>query len=123
MLRDSRIESLMVIGYNPSHSNINSEVNTPFKILSILLRFLDNEKNGLQGKPAPVTGDIDPYENHGGSFGGYQMQRRNDFMGGERLDTVEGYNDLYDEEQDDDSEQIEMRDDSDGEGLLLDGDN
>ena len=43
MLRDSRIESLMVIGYNPSHSNINSEVNTPFKILSTLLRFLDNE--------------------------------------------------------------------------------
>ena len=43
LMRDSRIESLMVIGYNPSHSNINSEVNAPFKILSTLLRFLDNE--------------------------------------------------------------------------------
>jgi hypothetical protein len=42
-LRDPRIESQMVIGYNPSHSNVNSEVNAPFKILSLLLRYLDNE--------------------------------------------------------------------------------
>ena len=34
----------MVIGYNPSHSNINSEVNAPFKILSTLLRFIDNDE-------------------------------------------------------------------------------
>ena len=33
----------MVIGYNPSHSNINSEVNAPFKILSLLVRLLENE--------------------------------------------------------------------------------
>lgn len=45
MIRDSRIESLMVIGYNPSHSNINSEVNVPFKILSTLLRFLNTDTN------------------------------------------------------------------------------
>ena len=44
MMRDSRIESLMVIGYNPSHSNVNSEVNAPFKILSTLLRFMKNEE-------------------------------------------------------------------------------
>jgi hypothetical protein len=43
LIRDSRIESLMVIGYNPSHSNINSEVNVPFKILSTLLRFLNTD--------------------------------------------------------------------------------
>ena len=43
-LRDSRIESIMVIGYNPSHSNINSEVNAPFKILSTLLRFLNSDE-------------------------------------------------------------------------------
>jgi hypothetical protein len=46
-MRDPIIESLMVIGYNPSHSNINSEVNAPFKILSTLLRFLENESKGL----------------------------------------------------------------------------
>ena len=38
----------MVIGYNPSHSNINSEVNAPFKILSTLLRFLENESKGIK---------------------------------------------------------------------------
>ena len=52
MMRDSRIESLMVIGYNPSHSNINSEVNAPFKILSTLLRFIDTEAQS-NSKPKP----------------------------------------------------------------------
>jgi len=46
----------MVIGYNPSHSNINSEVNAPFKILSIMLRFLESELGSKKSKktPAPV---------------------------------------------------------------------
>jgi hypothetical protein len=47
-MRDSRIESLMVIGYNPSHSNINSEVNVPFKILSTLLRFINSESTNTK---------------------------------------------------------------------------
>lgn len=40
----------MVIGYNPSHSNINSEVNAPFKILSLMLRYLDNEISPKKNK-------------------------------------------------------------------------
>jgi importin-9 len=40
----------MVIGYNPSHSNVNSEVNAPFKILSLMLRYLDNENSPKKGK-------------------------------------------------------------------------
>ena len=86
MMRDSRIESLMVIGYNPSHSNINSEVNAPFKILSTLLRFIENESQG------PET-----------NLGEYKMQRNKDMQHighGERLDTVEGHNDLYYDEED-----------------------
>ena len=47
-MRDSRVESLMVIGYNPSHSNINSEVNVPFKILSTLLRFINSESSNIK---------------------------------------------------------------------------
>lgn len=101
MMRDSRIESLMVIGYNPSHSNINSEVNAPFKILSTLLRFLENESQ-LTGKKrtahAPI---VDPYgeelavgaDNPSSAFGGYQMQRNDGEIktsGNERLDTMEG---------------------------------
>lgn len=52
-IRDASIESLMVIGYNPSHSNVNSEVNAPFKILSIMLRYLDNEFSPKKGKKHP----------------------------------------------------------------------
>jgi len=40
----------MVIGYNPSHTNVNSEVNAPFKILSIMLRYLENELNQKKHK-------------------------------------------------------------------------
>lgn len=53
-MKDKKIETLMVIGYNPSHSNVNSEVNTPFKILSILLRYLESEYSPNKGrKPVP----------------------------------------------------------------------
>jgi len=41
--KNEHIESLMVVGYDPSHKNINSEVKTPYKILSTLLRMIDNE--------------------------------------------------------------------------------
>jgi len=90
MMRDPRIESLMVIGYNPSHSNINSEVNAPFKILSTLLRFIENEE--INGGPKKGF----DYDEDQGAFGNFAMPRR-DFLGGdmsnERLDTMEGYYD------------------------------
>jgi hypothetical protein len=37
------IELLMVIGYDPSHSNASIEINAPLKILSVLIRCLNNE--------------------------------------------------------------------------------
>ena len=51
MMREPTIETLMVIGYNPSHSNINSEVNAPFKMLSLMLRFLENETKPTKLRP------------------------------------------------------------------------
>lgn len=51
LMREPHIETLMVIGYNPSHSNVNSEVNAPFKMLSILLRFLSNEQKPTNKRP------------------------------------------------------------------------
>ena len=80
----------MVIGYNPSHSNVNSEVNAPFKILSLMLRYLDNEispkkstlpknRRGKQGEEEEKTKSL---------MSGYKMKR--DLMGeGERLDTID----------------------------------
>jgi importin-9 len=91
VLRDPRIESLMVIGYNPSHSNVNSEVNTPFKILSLMLRYLENESTHHK-KPSAVPSsyeDDEDEEEKSGITPGFKM-RRDLFGDGERLDTVEG---------------------------------
>lgn len=41
--KNAIIESLMVIGYDPSHSTASIEVNAPLKILSVLIRCLNNE--------------------------------------------------------------------------------
>lgn len=46
LLKDKKIENLLVIGFNPSHTNINSDVCAPLKILSTLIRCLDNECGG-----------------------------------------------------------------------------
>jgi hypothetical protein len=92
--RDPRIESLMVIGYNPSHSNINSEVNAPFKILSLMLRYLENEYSPKKGKrPIPQNYEEDEEEKSGSMITpGYKLRR--DLLGdGERLDTIDGDDD------------------------------
>lgn len=43
LLRDKRLDNLLVIGFNPSHTNINNDVNAPLKILATLIRCLHNE--------------------------------------------------------------------------------
>lgn len=91
-LRDPRIESLMVIGYNPSHSNVNSEVNTPFKILSLMLRYLDNElspkKQAIMPKKRGGPAGADEEQKSGSLLGGYKM-KRDLVQEGERLDTID----------------------------------
>jgi len=42
-MKNEILETLMVIGYDPSHSTASVEVNAPFKILSVLIRCLNNE--------------------------------------------------------------------------------
>jgi hypothetical protein len=59
LMRDPRLEILMVIGYNPSHSNVNSEVNAPFKILSILLRFIEVELKPVNKRPLRPVVDME----------------------------------------------------------------
>ncbi|KAL4468183.1 hypothetical protein ABPG72_017164 [Tetrahymena utriculariae] len=43
LLKDNRIEALVAIAYNPSHQNVGHDVSAPLKILSTLIRGLDNE--------------------------------------------------------------------------------
>ena len=83
LLRDPRIESLMVIGYNPSHSNVNSEVNAPFKMLSLMLRYIENEIQ--PAKKLREKAAVDGEEEKVG-MAGYKMKREGD---GERLDTID----------------------------------
>lgn len=101
LLRDPRIESLMVIGYNPSHSNVNSEVNAPFKILSLLLRYLDNElapKKAVLPRRRGGAAAEEEKQPGTGLMAGYKMKR--DLVGdGERLDTIDQNDDDDDDYQ------------------------
>lgn len=49
LLNDKRVDNLLVIGFNPSHTNVNNDVNAPLKILATLIRCLDNEVSGSRG--------------------------------------------------------------------------
>jgi hypothetical protein len=114
----------MVIGYNPSHTNINSEVNAPFKILSLLLRYLENEISPKKGKRPPQNyDDGDEEEEKSGITPGYKLRR--DLLGeGDRMDTIEGDEEGdYGEETKGDQDKIEVNlddveDDDDNESLL-----
>ena len=95
----------MVIGYNPSHSNVNSEVNAPFKMLSLMLRYIENEMHPTTGKGAKLpkrlrggadgkAGTEEEKEPGTGLMAGYKMKREAPHvMGGggdgERLDTID----------------------------------
>lgn len=50
LLNDKRVDNLLVIGFNPSHTNINNDVNAPLKILATLIRCLDNELGSKGGQ-------------------------------------------------------------------------
>ena len=49
LLNDKRVDNLLVIGFNPSHTNVNNDVNAPLKIMATLIRCLDNELAGPRG--------------------------------------------------------------------------
>ena len=60
-MKNSIVESLMVIGYNPSHSVASVEVNAPCKILSVLIRCLNNEI--MQEKKKNKKTNLDDLDN------------------------------------------------------------
>ena len=67
----------MVIGYNPSHSNVNSEINAPFKILSTLLRFIEVELKPTNKRPLRPVIDMEEVKESGatGAFAGFKLPR------------------------------------------------
>ena len=64
-MKNSIVESLMVIGYNPSHSVASVEVVAPCKILSVLIRCLNNEimQEKIKNKKTNYN-DLDNDENN-----------------------------------------------------------
>eukprot|EP00826_Nyctotherus_ovalis_P040120 TRINITY_DN3913_c0_g1_i16.p1 TRINITY_DN3913_c0_g1~~TRINITY_DN3913_c0_g1_i16.p1 ORF type:complete len:206 (-),score=55.98 TRINITY_DN3913_c0_g1_i16:159-776(-) len=56
-MKDPRVQALRVITYNPSHKNVNCEVNAPFKILCTLLRFINNEASAKTVRPKDILED------------------------------------------------------------------
>lgn len=92
LMRDQRIETLMVIGYNPSHSNVNSEVNAPFKILSIILRFMEVELKPTNKRPLRPVIDLEEVKESGatGQFKGYSVPKTIAEDSGLRMDTIGG---------------------------------
>lgn len=58
LLRDKRIDNLLVIGFNPSHTNINNDVNAPLKILATLIRCLKNEMGGNEESDQESDDDL-----------------------------------------------------------------
>jgi len=94
-LKDQGVESLLVVGYNPSHSNTCSEVLAPFKILCTLIRCLDNEAFMPKRKQQEEIGLNEEFqtvvEGSGIGFIG-------DYEEGERMDTIEDDKDSVQED-------------------------
>lgn len=121
-IENEHISLLSVVGYNPSHKNVKSEVNAPFKILSTLLRMIKNEekleklnkKRNEEGK-----GETESYKFQ------YDGDGRMDTMGGDDYYDDEGEDN--DEEYDNNEEikdqiEVDMDDDNKGEDLFNNSD-
>jgi len=87
-IKDPIIESLMVIGYDPSHSNASIEVNAPFKILSVLIRCLNNEI--IQDKIKNAKTNLD------------EMNYEDNIVQDDDMDQQFGDDDLMNNNEDDD---------------------
>lgn len=106
-LENEHIMYLNVVGYNPSHKNVKSEVNAPFKILSTLLRMIKNEekieRRRLREEEHKGKGETESYKFQ------YDSNGRLDTMGADDDEDYydEGY--LSEEEQfEEDKGQIEV---------------
>jgi hypothetical protein len=83
-IQNEQITTLNVVGYNPSHKNVKSEVNAPFKILSTLLRMIKNEENIEKLRKRDVgKGETESY--------------RFQYDGDGRMDTMGGDDEYYDD--------------------------
>ena len=99
-MKNSIVESLMVIGYNPSHSVASVEVNAPCKILSVLIRCLNNEI--MQEKIKNKKTNYDDLDNE---------DDRDNYDDNDERDSNNNDNNDDDEFKEEDDEEKEKKDD------------
>ena len=100
-MKNSIVESLMVIGYNPSHSVASVEVNAPCKILSVLIRCLNNEI--MQEKIKNKKTNLDDLDNE---------DDRDNYDDNEDRDDNNANDDDEFKEEDEDEKEKEKKDDN-----------
>ena len=99
-MKNSIVESLMVIGYNPSHNVASVEVNAPCKILSVLIRCLNNEI--MQEKIKNKKTNYDDLDNE---------DDRDNYDDNDERDSNNNDNNDDDEFKEEDEEEKEKKDD------------
>lgn len=87
-MKNEIVETLMVIGYDPSHSTASVEVNAPFKILSVLIRCLNNEI--LQEKIKLYKNDYENLDYENANDG--QINENDEFEDIDKIDIKENDN-------------------------------
>ncbi len=84
-MKNEIVETLMVIGYDPSHSTASVEVNAPFKILSVLIRCLNNEI--LQEKIKLYKNDYENLDYENPNYG--QINENDEYENMDKLEVNE----------------------------------
>ncbi|MCQ2817892.1 MAG: hypothetical protein MJ252_11565 [archaeon] len=99
-MKNSIVESLMVIGYNPSHSTASVEVNAPLKILSVLIRCLNNEVMQEKVKKEKKTNYDDMDKDEDDDYNGGRMEA--DYGDDDNEDDNEEVNKIMGDDEDND---------------------
>jgi hypothetical protein len=128
-IKNEIVETLMVIGYDPSHSTASIEVNAPFKILSVLIRCLNNEilqenikiyKNNYENldydndnyNDGNIDGEInenDEYENMDNEINDLDIKENNEGEGNNNNNNNNNYNDNDNQNDNDNDNDIDNK--------------
>jgi len=103
-MKNEIVETLMVIGYDPSHSTASVEVNAPFKILSVLIRCLNNEI--LQEKLKLYKNDYEnlDYENQNDG----QIDENDEFERMDKIDFNDNENNNGENDEDENNKKLDI---------------
>jgi hypothetical protein len=127
-IKNEIVETLMVIGYDPSHSTASIEVNAPFKILSVLIRCLNNEilqenikiyKNNYDNldydndnyNDGNIDGEInenDEYENMDNDMNDLDIKENNEGEGNNNKANANSNNNNFDDDNDNDNKKLDI---------------